>query len=252
MKARILILTLAITFAGAPALNAQFDRYQAPRASFGVSFLVGEPQGDFARFADEGYGADFMARVPLDPAGIVSLRADAGFLIYGYESKRVCVAGVGCRVEARLQTTNSIFFGGIGPELALPFPFVRPYVNATMGFGYFSTNSSLEDLWGGENYFDTQNFGDGTFSWGIGWGAELQVSRGRVPIAIDVGARYRQNGVMEYLTEGDIVDHPDGSVTLFPNVSEANLISYRFGVTIGLPRRGDDDEPRKGRSRKHW
>ena len=43
---------------------------------------------------------------------------------------------------------------------------------------------------------------------------------------------------MTYLTEGDIQDNPDGSITLFPVVSEANLVSYRLGVTIGIPRRG--------------
>ena len=39
---------------------------------------------------------------------------------------------------------------------------------------------------------------------------------------------------MEYLTEGDIVDHADGSITLYPNRSEANFITYHFGVTINF------------------
>ena len=250
MKARLPALGLASLLFLTPALSAQQGRYDAPRASVGVNFLAAEPQGQFADFVDAGYGAEFMGRIPLDPSGFISLRGDFGFLIYGHESKRVCMAGVGCRVEARLQTTNSIFFGGVGPEFAIPLSFARPYVNATWGFGYFSTNSSLESLWDGEDYFDTQNFGDGTFSWAVGWGVELNVHQGRVPIAINLGAQYHENGVMEYLTEGDIVDHADGSVTLFPNVSEANLISYRVGITVGIPR-GDNRDDRK-RSRRHW
>ena len=250
MFARATALALASLLFLSAGLSAQLRRYEAPRVSLGINFLAAEPTGEFADFIDAGFGAEFMARVPLDPRGLLSLRGDLGFLIYGHESKRVCLEGVGCRIEARLNTSNNIFFGGIGPELGLPLGWARPYVNAFMGFSYFATTSSLEDLWGGEDFLDTQNFGDGTFSWGLGWGMEVDVSRGRVPIAINLGARYQENGVMEYLTEGDIVDHADGSVTLYPNISEANLISYRFGVTIGIPR-GSQDDDRRG-SRRRW
>lgn len=252
MKARAAVFALVGLLTLTPAASGQHRGVPSPRAAVGLNFLVAEPQEEFADYVDAGFGAELTGRIPLDRAGIISLKGDLGFLIYGHESKRVCLAGVGCRVEARLQTTNSIFFGGIGPELGIPLPFARPYVNAFMGFGYFSTHSSLEDLWGGEDYFDTQNFGDGTTSWGVGWGVELYVSQGRVPIAVNLGARYHEHGVMEYLTEGDIVDHADGSVTLYPNVSEANLITYRLGVTIGIPRGGDDDGRYRKTGRRRW
>jgi hypothetical protein len=203
-----------------------------------MSFLVGQPTGDFSRFVGTGYGAEFFGRYPLEPQGLVSLRADLGFLIYGYESSRVCFDGIGCRVQGRLQTSNGIFFGGIGPELALPLDRVRPYVNTILGFGYFSTTSSLESLWGVENDLVTENLGDGTFSWAIGGGVEVNVKAGRTPIDLNLGVRYHENGVVKYLREGDIVDHPDGSVTLFPIVSEANLISFRIGLTVGISRGG--------------
>lgn len=251
MRARSTVLLLAGFLASTSSLSAQARHYQPPRAAVGINFLAAEPQGQFADFVDAAFGAEIMGRIPLEPQGIVSLRGDLGFLVYGHESKRVCLEGVGCRVEARLQTTNSIFFGGIGPELGLPLSWVRPYVHAFMGFGYFSTNSSLEDRWSGEDHFSTQNFGDGTFSWGLGWGMEFNVHQGRVPIAINVAGKYHQHGVMEYLTEGDIVDHADGSITLYPNVSEANLISYRLGVTVGIPRgQRSDDWKRRGRGRR--
>ncbi len=253
MLRRIIVMTLTGISILATDASAQARWTDGPRASVGINFLAAEPQGEFADYVDAGFGGELMGRIPLDQRGLVSLRGDLGFLIYGHESKRVCIAGVGCRVEARLQTTNSIFFGGIGPELGIPLSWARPYVNAFMGFGYFSTNSSLEDRWGGEDYFETQNFGDGTFSWGFGWGMEFNVHRGRVPVAINVGGKYHQHGVMDYLTEGDIVDHADGSISLYPNRSEANLISYRLGVTIGIPRsdRGDDDRDRRV-GRRRW
>ena len=37
-----------------------------------------------------------------------------------------------------------------------------------------------------------------------------------------------------YDAEGDILDHPDGSITLFPNRSEADLMTFRFGVSVGF------------------
>ena len=209
-----------------------------PAAAVGINFLVGDPLGEFSDYVDAGFGAEFYGRIPLEPQGLVSLRADLGFMIYGYESSRVCFEGVGCRVQARLQTTNNIFYGGIGPELALPLHGFRPYVNASLGFGYFNTTSSLESLWGEEDSFSTENLGDGAFSLGIGWGMEINLHRGRIPVFLNLGGRYHKNGVMEYLTEGDIQDNPDGSITLFPVVSEADLVSYRVGVTVGIPRGG--------------
>jgi hypothetical protein len=250
MFARITALTLAGLLLLAPGLEAQFARNPAPRVTVGIDFLAGDPVGDMSRFVDEGFGAEFMGRMALDPYGVVSLRGDLGFLIYGHESKPVCVAGVGCRVTAELNTTNSIFFGGIGPELAIPLSFARPYVNTFAGYGYFSTSSSLEEDWGGGDHFYTENFGDGNFAWGFGWGVEFLVSHGRTPIAINLGGRYHDFGVIEYLTEGDIVDHQDGSITLFPKISQANLWSYRIGVTVGIPGPSSEEDEKTGR--KHW
>jgi hypothetical protein len=244
MFARIAVsIFLALAFL-TPALAAQEDWFARPRANVGVNFIVSDPVGEFDQFVGTGLGADFFGRLPMDPMGFLSLRGDLGFLIYGYEAQRVCFQGVGCRVQARLQTTNNIFFGGIGPELAIPLERARPYVHAFFGFSYFNTTSSLEDLWGDDSGFDTENFGDGTMSWGFGGGLEMNVARGRVPIDLNLGFRYHENGRVEYLTKGDIVDNPDGSVTLYPVLSEANLMSYHFGVSIGIPR-GRDDHRRR-------
>jgi hypothetical protein len=43
-----------------------------------------------------------------------------------------------------------------------------------------------------------------------------------------------ENGVADFLTEGDIIDHPDGSITMYPNRSEADFVAFRFGMTFGL------------------
>jgi len=242
MTARMSFLTVALLLLTAPALSAQYhdDWVPRPRANVGLNFIVSEPVGEFEEFVGSGFGADFFGRLPLDPHGFLSLRGDLGFLIYGYESKRVCFEGIGCRVQARLQTTNNIFFGGIGPELAIPMRSARPYVHAFLGYSYFNTSSSLEDLGGWDSEFSTENFGDGTPSWGFGGGIEINLKRGWTPIDLNLGFRYHENGRVEYLTEGDIVDNPDGSITMYPVRSDANHMSYHFGISFGIPRGGDD------------
>ena len=57
------------------------------------------------------------------------------------------------------------------------------------------------------------------------------------PILLDLGATYHRNGEVTYLRKGSIVDHPDGSITVTPIRSEANFITYRIGVSIGIPTR---------------
>ncbi|NNM03676.1 MAG: hypothetical protein HKO65_01130 [Gemmatimonadetes bacterium] len=239
MLSRATVLTMLALVSISSNLAGQEDWFARPRADVGVNFILSDPVGEFDHFVGMGAGADFFGRLPMDPMGFLSLRADLGFLIYGYESQRVCFEGVGCRVQARLQTTNNIFFGGIGPELAIPLERARPYVHAFVGFSYFNTTSSLEDLWGNDSDFNTENYGDGTMSWGLGGGLEMNLRQGRVPIDLNLGFRYHRNGRVEYLTKGDIVDNPDGSVTMYPVSSEANLMAYHIGVSIGIPRGRD-------------
>ena len=53
-------------------------------------------------------------------------------------------------------------------------------------------------------------------------------------VSLDMSAQWTFNGDVEYLTEGDIVDNWDGSITMYPIRSEANLMTFRFGVAIAL------------------
>src|SRR5690606_28950707 len=168
-------------------------------------------------------------------SGLLSLRADGGFVVYGDESKRVCFSEtVGCRIEVDVNTTNNIAYFNLGPELALPVGPIRPYANASIGFAYFATTSSGEGVGQDDDIASTTNFDDATFAWQAGGGLRIPISHGRTPVAIDLGARYNTNGRVEYLREGDITDNPDGSITINTQRSEAHLVTYHLGVSIGL------------------
>ncbi|HZD04467.1 MAG TPA: hypothetical protein VE173_06105, partial [Longimicrobiales bacterium] len=215
----------------------RYREYQEspPTWWLGVDFLAADPLGDFGKAVDAGYGLDVGFHVPVAAGGGLALKADAGFIIYGYDRTGVCLAPpVGCRIDLDLTTSNNIFFAGVGPELAAPTGQLRPYVDAAVGFSYFFTHSSLAgddaDSFGG-----TTNFDDLVTHTRLGGGLRARLGR---TVLLDLGAQYHRNGVAEYLREGDIVDNPDGSVTLHPRRTEANLLVYRIGVTIGLGGRG--------------
>ncbi|MDX1568597.1 MAG: hypothetical protein R3223_12400 [Longimicrobiales bacterium] len=218
---------------------------EEPRVFVGGGLWFAQPRGEFADYVDSGFGLDLNARIAFDEAGVVSLRGDLGFLQYGRETRQVCFsATVGCRILLDLTTSNDIFVGGIGPEVAIPGRTLRPYLFGTIGFTYFSTRSSLEGTSGTEEIAETENFGDGTLAWVGGGGMDIRLSRGRVPVDLDLGVEYHSNGSAEYLREGDIIDNPDGSITLLPTKSETNFTTFRIGVRVGIPRdTGEESDP---------
>jgi len=230
------LTTLAVLALFAPAAMAQEQEQRELAGRVGITFLVGEPQGEMGRLVNEGFGLQLAGAMPVAAEGHLLMRADFGAMIYGHEHQSFCYGPpVGCRIGGDVTTDNVILFGGIGPEIVLAKGAVEPYVNASFGFSYFVTTSSLGDD-GYDDYGHTTNFDDGTFAWRVGGGVRVQVGGGRNPVFLDFGVERHDNGIAEYLTEGGIVDHPNGSITLYPHRTEANLITFRMGVSIGIPR----------------
>jgi hypothetical protein len=206
-----------------------------PRFAVDLSALVAQPVGEFNDYVDVGFGLGGSFRVRLDPAGAVWFRVDGGFVNYGRVTQQVCLsATVGCRIVVDLETTNNIGLGEVGLQLEVPRGPVRPYVNGGIGYSYFFTESSVS----GDDDFDpfasTRNFDDGSFTWGAGGGLKIPLSQGSTTFALDMGARFHNNGTVDYLTEGSIVDRPDGSIDIFPTRSAAHIVTYFVGVTIGF------------------
>lgn len=233
MSRRIALVIVALLVAAGPA-TAQ-EPPGPIRGYAGGGLIAAQPVGEFGRFIDWGFGAGGHFVWNLERSGALGVRVDGGFVNYGRERQRVCLSTtVGCRIQVDLTTTNDIAFGSIGPQIALSRGPVQPYVNASVGFAYFSTSSSVEGVDDNDDEFNTTNFDDLTFAWQAGAGLRIPVSMARLPVFIDVGARYNTNGSVEYLREGDIIDHPDGSITLTPQRSDADLVTYVLGVSIGL------------------
>lgn len=207
------------------------DRHGGPGGYFGFSFIAADAVGDLGTVVDQGFGFQLGGALPMAADGHLRIRADAGFVVYGLERLYYC--GFSCRVSSELTTTNNIVFAGIGPELILSRGDVRPYVYGLAGLSYFVTSSSLDDHDGYGPYLQTTNYSDTVYGLKYGGGIRFRMGGDRRPIFLDLGLERHDNGVADYLTKGDIVDNPDGTVTLYPNRSDADLMSFRVGVTIG-------------------
>ncbi|HEU0016405.1 MAG TPA: hypothetical protein VFQ45_22185 [Longimicrobium sp.] len=250
MRSRLLLLLPALLLAPVPLIAQDDDDwedeeeawYEAPpaRSFFGLNLTLAQPTGEFAQQVEGGIGGELSFLHRLDDAGWLALRIDGGLLLYGYERQHVPLSEtVGHRIWVDLTTSNNIAFFGIGPQIGVPSGRFQPYVNAYAGYSYIYTQSSVSGS--SYDYYDepfatTTNFDDGTYSWGAGAGAYLPITSGRVPISMDLGIKWRNNGVAEYLREGDIQDNDDGTLTLYPQRSDTDLMTFHIGVTLGLRR----------------
>ncbi len=207
------------------------------RITLGALGIAAAPRGEFQSNLGKGLqggGFDAFGLLRLDGRGVLSLRVEGGGLWYGSESQRVRF--VSPRIGVKVVTTNSIAELGFGPELAVPVGPVRPYVNATYGVHYFSTSSSLEGLEtsSNSNSYSTTHQADATSTYGFGGGVRVPVGPERWDVAIDAGSRYYHGGTAEYLKEGDIVDNPDGSLTIHTRRSRTDFQTFYLGFSVGL------------------
>ncbi|MDX1494877.1 MAG: hypothetical protein R3253_12490 [Longimicrobiales bacterium] len=235
MKRGVVILALMAMAVAAQSADAQHRRHgkakRGPGGSFSVSLVGADAVGDLGTVVDKGFGLQLGGALPMAADGHLRIRGDLGFVVYGIERLYYC--GFSCRVSSELTTTNNILFAGIGPELVLSDGDVQPYVYGTAGVSYFVTSSSLDDHDGYGPYLQTTNYSDAVYGLKYGGGIRFRMGGRNKPIFLDLGVERHDNGIANYLTRGDIVDNPDGTVTLYPNRSDADLTSFRLGVTIG-------------------
>ena len=206
-----------------------------PRGYGDITFAISQPIGAFNDYTGAGYGATGGFVWNFDQDRVFGIRAEGGFVQYGNERTGACL--VNCRIKVDVNTSNDIVFGGIGPQISVPAGPVRPYLNATAGFAYFFTHSSISgnNDYENNNEFDTTNHDDAVFALTGGGGILIPLSMRRTPVLLDLGATFHRNGEASYLRKGSITDNPDGTISINPIRSEANFITYRIGVSIGIP-----------------
>jgi hypothetical protein len=188
----------------------------------GVNLVVAVPVGEFRQHVDVAGGLDVFGAFNLGGSGL-ALRLDGSYLIYGSDHSLVAQP----YYPVNITTTYSITSLGIGPQVTLGQGPVRLYGFGTVGFTYIWARSS-------DAFASGTDFDDWTGALQGGGGLLLNLRSRRVPIAIDLGARYLSNGDAWYVSPGDVVPQPNGDVVIYPVRSKANLVMFHAGVSIGL------------------
>lgn len=227
----VLSLIASATSARAQLIGEEPEEIRQPEPARGyVSFgLKGaQPLQDFADYIKAGFGFGGQVSHALDPLRIFSIRAKVDYLIYGHDTERHYVYGG----DLDITTSNNILSMGVGPQLMMPGPGVRPYVNGTFGFSYFSTGTELKWRYEDQAVDSWTDFSDAVLAWTAGGGLLIPLGSGTRPIMLDLGATYHGNGEAEYLREGSITRDESGDTHFTPIRSRTNMVVYTIGVSI--------------------
>jgi Outer membrane protein beta-barrel domain len=227
----MLTTTQRVIFGGAlvlAAAAAEAQRTQViPPIGGGIRVINAQPIGEFRNYVQDGWGVGGDFRWFPAKQEVFSLRADAGFLLYGQQSTYECF-GTGCRITVKITTSNNIFSGLVGPELQAPSGPVRPYVNAMAGWTVFWTQSSADGQDSNDNAFTTTNYRDNLFTSAVGGGVRIPIGQ---KIKLDFNVRRNFNGRARYLTRDSFGDGT--STTPVVRESEVNMWTYALGVSFG-------------------
>ena len=232
----ILAGTLALVGSAFPERGTAQDAFDNFKGEVFGYLNLAVPAGDFHHHVALGGGAGFGAVLFLGENRLAGVRAEGGFVIYGTETVQRPFSSTVPFVKVDMQTNNSIFTGGLGPQVYLGNGPIRPYVYGTVGFAYFVTSSSVSGMYDDEDIASTTNFDDFQLSLTGGGGLSVEIRGGQNPLSLDLSASYQHNGLTEYLIDGNdnLIPLRGGDWLVDPILSDANLMTYRVGVSVGL------------------
>ena len=206
----------------------------------GEFFLYGDvavPVGEFQDHVNLGGGGGIGGVLYLNDQGTAALRAEGSFVIYGTDSYSAPLSPTVPFVDVDVRTTNSIISAGLGPQVYLGSGSFRPYIFGTVGFSYFVTETGVSGTNFDEEFASTTNFDDFNLALTGGGGLSIGLREDEVSsLSLDLSVSYQHNGPTEYLTGGNqnLRRLPRGGWTAHPILSDANLLTYRAGVSIAL------------------
>jgi opacity protein-like surface antigen len=134
----------------------------------------------------------------------------------------------------KVSTDNYIVPLSIGPQLAVPKGWIRPYVNGGIAAQLFFTESGVEGTDDHYDFANTMNQHDWTSTWVAGGGVYIPVYTKKMSVLIDVGVQYFGPGHARYLRPGSIEDLPNAQIRITPLESETRLALVHIGVRLGL------------------
>jgi len=235
LRARTVIIVALLLV---PALR---PAHAQARYSAGLAGIVGQPLGDFGRNVSNGFGLDGMGTAGLDSRGIISVRAQLGWMQYSRKTESFFVQSAFGLYELESETKSGVLTLGVGPQLMVPEGPVRPYVAGTIGFSRFSTETAINvpatsSNSGTKETLDQQTVSsDFILSLAGAAGVAFHLSIfGNSGVLGDLGVRYHHNGLAKYVSSNGVQYNGSGTATITPTTSEADFIVYRIGVVVPI------------------
>ena len=85
------------------------DRDRTTAGWIGVHFITADPVGEFGQLVDVGFGVELSGNLPMAAQGALSMKLDAGIVVYGHERAHVCFnPPIGCRRLRNMVTPRII------------------------------------------------------------------------------------------------------------------------------------------------
>jgi hypothetical protein len=218
------VCLLALLIGGAATVHAQ------GRAQLGGYFLTVVPRGEFSEnVTNNGYGAGLQVLVPIGSSPFL-VGGDFGFVVYGSESHREPISTTIPNLQVRVRTSNNIFLPHFVLRAQPRSGLIRPYVDGLIGLKYLWTQTSISDVDGDEPFASDTNLSDTSFSYGIGGGLQIPLTKGpESRLMLDTGVRYLRGGRAEYLRKGSIRE-VNGSVVYDVLSSRTDALAVQVGV----------------------
>jgi hypothetical protein len=234
------LAALGVAVLSGVAGGQQTVLFKAPavpsRFTLGGDAVMLQPKGDFAANIGRGWGFNGTGLFRVDRKGFVQLRLDGGIAQYGRETKNIPLNPITGRVSLKVETSNMIGWAALGGQLQVPDGRFRPYVNGSVAYTDFSTQSSLTGTDDSFGELSTRNQHDGSHAWIYGTGVNVPFGKKFTSGMLNFGARYYRGGEAAYLKKGDIIDNPDGTISFTPRRSRTDMIVWQLGASLTIPR----------------
>ena len=243
--ARAIVLCCAVAAAGLiPSTGVigqqsdgrETDDLKPIRGSLFMYGGIAAPVGGFREHVGPSVGTGGGVVFDVGGYSSVALRAEMNFVIYGSRSYRAPLSPEIPFGKVNVNTTNSIFSLGLGPQVFLADGSIRPYVYGTLGIAAFATRTGVRGSNFSEESAQRTNHLDSDLAATGGGGLSVQLRGGASPLSLDLSASYHYHGPTRFLTGGDrlLERLSDGSWKANPIRSDANLMSYRVAFAWGV------------------
>ena len=200
--------------------------------SIGAELLMAHPRGELRENAGIGFGFGGHGLLAIDKWGIGGLRLDLGLINYGSETKRY-ECGQFCFYEAT--TTNNIINMQVGGQLVMPRKYILPYVGASYGALWFTTDSRVEtDSDNPSPFRHNVRSGDATGSYMFASGVYFPMGGALAGLTGNIGARVFTGGYARYLTPKSLRREADGSYTVTSYTSHTEFLVIHIGVSSSM------------------